>query len=220
MLTGVLVGLAVLTKSLQAFLVLPALAGGVPGASPGSLGRRVGQLAAGGAALVAAAGWWFVAVTLVPAAIGPGSAGSAPTDPWTSPWATTGSAGSPGEHSPSGRVVVDGGSYWRLFGSAGDQIGWLLPAAASASSWAGSLSGVGPAPTRWRAAVLLWGGWAVVTGVVLSLMRGISHPYYSVELAPAVAALVALGATLLWRRRSAEGYLALAVSPSSPRCGA
>jgi hypothetical protein len=33
-------------------------------------------------------------------------------------------------------------------------------------------------------------------------MRGIWHAYYTVELAPAVAALVAIGATLLWRQDS------------------
>lgn len=62
-----------------------------------------------------------------------------------------------------------------------------------------------------RAALLLWGGWAVVSAAVLSVMRGISHPYYAVELAPAVAALVALCATLLWRRRTAHANVLLAV---------
>ena len=46
-------------------------------------------------------------------------------------------------------------------------------------------------PTR-RARVL-WGGWLLVTGLVFSYMAGIIHPYYTVAIAPAVAALVGLG---------------------------
>jgi 4-amino-4-deoxy-L-arabinose transferase-like glycosyltransferase len=210
-LTGALVGVAFLTKSLQAFLVLPALAAVILRASPGSLRRRLGQLAAGGGAMIAAAGWWFVAVTLVPAGDRPWVGGSSTDSPLDLALGYNGLGRLAGEQSPSGRVTVNGGSVWRLFGSAGDQVGWLLPAAAI-----GVLVGWWAVRGRPRtdplaAAVLLWGGWAVVTAVVLSLMRGISHPYYSVELAPAVAALVALGATLLWRRRTAEAYLALGV---------
>ena len=44
----------------------------------------------------------------------------------------------------------------------------------------------------------LWGGWLVVTGAVFSLMQGIFHGYYTVALAPAVAALVGMGAAALW----------------------
>jgi hypothetical protein len=51
------------------------------------------------------------------------------------------------------------------------------------------------------ASVLLWGGWLVVTAVVFSFMAGIIHPYYTVALAPAIAALTAIGAVLLWRSR-------------------
>jgi 4-amino-4-deoxy-L-arabinose transferase-like glycosyltransferase len=51
------------------------------------------------------------------------------------------------------------------------------------------------------AAVLLWGGWLVVTGAVFSFMAGIIHPYYTVALAPAIAALVGIGAVSLWHAR-------------------
>ena len=40
---------------------------------------------------------------------------------------------------------------------------------------------------------MVWGGWLVVTGLTFSLMAGIIHPYYTVALAPAIAALVGLG---------------------------
>jgi 4-amino-4-deoxy-L-arabinose transferase-like glycosyltransferase len=50
-----------------------------------------------------------------------------------------------------------------------------------------------------------------VTGAVFSLMTGIIHPYYTVALAPAIAALAGLGATEAWRaRHSWPGRAALA----------
>jgi 4-amino-4-deoxy-L-arabinose transferase-like glycosyltransferase len=51
----------------------------------------------------------------------------------------------------------------------------------------------------------------VVTGLVFSFMQGIFHAYYAVALAPAVGALVGMGATGLWRMRDrVEARLALA----------
>ncbi len=52
-----------------------------------------------------------------------------------------------------------------------------------------------------RAELLLWGGWLVVTALTFSEMAGIFHAYYTVALAPAVAALVAIGGEQLWRQR-------------------
>ncbi len=52
-----------------------------------------------------------------------------------------------------------------------------------------------------RAAALLWGGWLVVTAAVFSYMSGIIHPYSTVALAPAIAALAGSGATALWQIR-------------------
>ena len=209
-LTGALVGLAFLTKSLQAFLVLPALAAVLLLTGPGSLRRRIGQLLAGGAALLVAAGWWFVAVAMVPAANRPWVGGSTSNSPLDLALGYNGLGRLAGEQSPSGRVTVSGGSVWRLFGSGGDQIGWLLPAALVGLVVVGLEARRRSRTDPLRTALLLWGGWAAVTGVVLSLMRGISHSYYAVELAPAVAALVALGATLLWRRGTAGARLVLA----------
>jgi 4-amino-4-deoxy-L-arabinose transferase-like glycosyltransferase len=64
-----------------------------------------------------------------------------------------------------------------------------------------------PAGTLWRqdrglAALLVWGGWLAVTGGVFSFMAGIIHPYYTVALAPAIAALAGMGAVALWRVRA------------------
>jgi 4-amino-4-deoxy-L-arabinose transferase-like glycosyltransferase len=55
--------------------------------------------------------------------------------------------------------------------------------------------------TRMRAFAAIWGGWLVVTGLVFSYMQGIIHPYYMVALAPAIGALVGVGAMSLWQAR-------------------
>src|SRR5207244_3373713 len=66
-------------------------------------------------------------------------------------------------------------------------------------------------PGRTRAAVLLWGGWLLATGGVFSFMTGIIHPYSTTTLAPPIAVLVGVGATLLWQgRRLLGARLALA----------
>jgi hypothetical protein len=83
----------------------------------------------------------------------------------------------------------------------GGQISWLIPAALillAAFLWLTRRSWRGD---RMRAAMLLWGGWLLVTGAVFSYARGIIHPYYTVALAPAIGALVGIGATTLWRAR-------------------
>src|SRR5258705_7153696 len=99
-------------------------------------------------------------------------------------------------------TVFCGGSagMGRLFGpSMGVEASWLLPAALI-----GLLAGLWftrrtarTAPVR--AGLLLWGGWLLVTGVVLSFMGGTVHPYYTVELAPAIAAVVGISVFELWR---------------------
>jgi 4-amino-4-deoxy-L-arabinose transferase-like glycosyltransferase len=66
--------------------------------------------------------------------------------------------------------------------------------------------------------VLLWGGWLLVTGATFSYAQGIIHPYYTVALAPAVAALVGIGATTLWRHRDelfARAMLAVALATTA-----
>ena len=83
----------------------------------------------------------------------------------------------------------------------GSQISWLLPAALIALAALLWLSRRSPRRDRTRAAALLWGGWLVLTGVVFSYMSGIIHPYYTVALVPAIAALTGIGATALWPLR-------------------
>ena len=65
-LAGAALGFGFLSKMLQAFLVLPGFSLAYLVAGPRGLGRRLGQLLAGGAALLLAAGWWVAAVLLDP----------------------------------------------------------------------------------------------------------------------------------------------------------
>ena len=98
------------------------------------------------------------------------------------------------------------------------QIAWLIPAAAVlfiAGLW---LTRRQPRVGRLRAGLLLWGGWALVTWATFSFASGIIHEYYAVALAPALAAVVGIGAALCWRLRShpaACWSLAVALSVSS-----
>jgi 4-amino-4-deoxy-L-arabinose transferase-like glycosyltransferase len=289
LLAGVLLGLAFLTKTAQALLVLPALAAAYLWAAPTGLWRRVRQLLAAGLAMVVVGGWWFVAVALWPAAdrpyIGgstnnsaielalgynglgrifgqggfgggrgeaadaanggaqglPGSgtagvpAGAAGSGMTGVPGGGTayipggaagsGVAGVPGGATAGGAADAAGGlpggpggfgggggpfggnaGLGRLFANdVGGQIAWLLPAALALLVIGIVLTRRAPRTDRLRASLIVWGGWTVVTALVFSLMEGIFHQYYTVALAPGVAALVGIGGALLWRRRSAAG---------------
>jgi 4-amino-4-deoxy-L-arabinose transferase-like glycosyltransferase len=205
-LAGACVGFGFLAKQLQALLVVPAFALVYLAAAPGSLGRRLGQLVAAGAAMVASAGWWVAIVELLPASARPYVGGSQTNSILELTFGYNGLGRLTGNETGS---VGDGpGGGWgqtgwaRMFGAeVGGQAAWLLPAALlllAAGLW---LTRRAPRTNRARAAFALWGGWLVVTGVVFSFMQGIFHAYYAVALAPAVGALVGMGATGLWQVR-------------------
>jgi 4-amino-4-deoxy-L-arabinose transferase-like glycosyltransferase len=209
-LAGTLLGFGFLAKMLQAFLVLPGFAVAYLVAGPPGLGRRIWQLLAGGAAVLAAAGWWVAAVLLIPAADRPYIGGSTTNNILQLTFGYNGfgrldgnEQGAVGGAAGHG-VAATGGTagLTRLFAvDMGGQVGWLIPAALIALAallWGTRRE---PRTDRTRAAALLWGGWLLVTGVVFSYMAGIIHSYYTVALAPAIGALVGIGAVQLWRVR-------------------
>jgi 4-amino-4-deoxy-L-arabinose transferase-like glycosyltransferase len=210
LLTGAFLGFAFLTKSLAAFLVLPGLAGAFLLAAPGPPRRRVGHLLGAGASLVVTAGWWVLAVELTPASARPWVGGSRVDSPLDLAFGYNGLGRLTGNERGGGGQALAIGSPWRLFGSAADQFGWLLPAAAVGLVAGLVLRRRMPRTDPARAALLLWAGWALPTALVFSFMRGTWHSYYTVELAPAMAALTALGATLLWRRHTPAALSVLA----------
>jgi 4-amino-4-deoxy-L-arabinose transferase-like glycosyltransferase len=204
LLAGSSVGLGFLTKMLQALLVVPAFALVYAIAAPTPLRRRIGQLLLAGIALVVSAGWWVAIVELIPASARPYIGGSQTNSVLELTFGYNGFGRLTGNEVGS----VGGGMGWgqtgwaRLFGAdMGGQVAWLIPAAlilGAAGLW---MRRRAPRTDRTRAALLLWGGWLLVTGAVFSYAKGIIHPYYTVALAPAIAALVGIGATMLWRQR-------------------
>src|ERR1700730_5040779 len=204
--TGVLLGFAFNTKMLQAFLVLPAFALVYLVAAPPRLGRRIGALLAGGAALAVSSGWWPVIVSLVPSADRPYGDNSTNNSIWSLILGYNGLGrifGSGGAGGGGGGFGFGGGAgLGRLFGTAvGGQISWFLGFAGLALVAGLAMRWRAPRTDLGRAGYLLWGGWAVVTGAVFSLMTGTFHPYYTVALAPAIGALVGMGVPDLWRQR-------------------
>ncbi|RSD10895.1 phospholipid carrier-dependent glycosyltransferase [Amycolatopsis eburnea] len=206
-LAGVAVGFGFLAKMLQAFLVLPAFALAYLVAAPAPLGKRLLHLLGAFASTVAAAGWYLVVVALWPAADRPFIGGSQTNSLWELVFGYNGFGRITGDE--VGSVGGGAGRGWgstgltRLFGSemAGG-IAWLLPAALLALFAGLWFTRRAPRTDRSRAALILWGGWLVVTALVFSYMGGIIHPYYTVALAPPIAALAGTAAVQLWRLRS------------------
>ncbi|WP_446225278.1 glycosyltransferase family 39 protein [Nocardia sp. IBHARD005] len=212
LLTGGLIGFGFLAKQLQVLLVVPPLALMFLIAGPPKLGKRVAQLFAAGAAMVVAAGWWLLAVELWPADSRPWIGGSQNNSIIELTLGYNGlgrlNGNETGSVGPGGALPAGGNGLWgstgitRMFESAqGGQIAWLIPAALLALAVGLVLRGRAPRTDRRRAALILWGGWLLVTGLVFSFMAGIFHQYYTVALAPAVAALVGIGAVQMWGAR-------------------
>jgi 4-amino-4-deoxy-L-arabinose transferase-like glycosyltransferase len=218
-LAGLLLGFAFLAKMLQAFLVVPGFGLAYLWAGPGRLRRRLWQLAAAIGGLVAGAGWWLLLAQLTPAADRPYFGGSTNnnilqlaigynglgrldgTETGSIGWNGSSAGGGGGRGGGPGASFGGAAGVSRLFGSEfGGQISWLLPAALLALVALLWVSRRAPRTGRTRAFALLWGGWLLVTGITFSYMQGIIHPYYMVALAPAIAALVGVGAIALWQQ--------------------
>ncbi|MFI5610564.1 glycosyltransferase family 39 protein [Amycolatopsis sp. NPDC051903] len=214
---GIAVGFGFLTKMMQAFLVLPAFALAYLIAAPTSLGKRLLHLLAAAAGVVVSAGWFVALVEVWPASSRPyigGSTGDSLLELALGYnglgriFGGEGNMGGGGFGGPAGGNTMFGGSsgLGRMFGASfGTEVSWLLPAAII-----GLVAGLwftrrAARTDRTRAALIVWGGWLLVTGLVFSLMGGTVHPYYAVQLAPAIAALVAISGHALWRGRATTG---------------
>jgi 4-amino-4-deoxy-L-arabinose transferase-like glycosyltransferase len=316
-LAGVLVGLAFNTKTLAAYLIVPAIGFGYIVCAPGTILRRIVQLLVAGIAMLVVSFAWIAMVELTPASQRPYVGGSTNntelglTFEYNGFGRVEGQAGGPGQivpkpgaavpiarqraverafnaahpHAkavtpvvyppapPSNRAATPvpfGGSPGplRLFGKGlGDQGGWYLPFAffgmlaalamialearpeegkpdlpdpapgseAVTAEWQTPAAGerddgdAQTAPARRRiprrsrprpgrpryealrgrrdprlAFTLVFGGWFFTEAVVLSLSKGIVHPYYISALAPGTAAMVGAGVTALYRLSTAR----------------
>ncbi|WNF28136.1 glycosyltransferase family 39 protein [Streptomyces sp. C11-1] len=210
---GATVGLAFLTKTLQAFLILPPLAVLYAVCAPVSVRKRLGQLALSAMVMVVCGGWWVALVELLPASSRPYVGGSQNNSFLELSFGYNGLGRLNGEETGSvgGGGRGGGGGRWgetgigRMFNAeVGGQIAWLLPAALIllvAGLW---LTRKAARTDAARASFLAWGGSLVMTAAVFSFMAGIFHQYYTVALAPYLAALVAMGVTVLWEERGAR----------------
>ncbi|MEU9498853.1 glycosyltransferase family 39 protein [Streptomyces sp. NPDC048196] len=302
-LAGLCFGAGFLTKTLQAWLILPALAVVYACCAPVGLRKRFGQLLLAGLTIVLSGGWWVAIVELWPASSRPYIGGSQTNSFLELTFGYNGfgriSGNETGSVGGGGRGPGGGGGWGetgltRLFSSdMGGQISWLLPAAlillvvAVGLLWRARRTDAGAAPVvpaapvmpaaperagaeragadpavtatspavtatssavtatssavtarssavtatspavtasspddlgaeqaGQRAEFLVWGGALLMTFTTFSFMSGIFHQYYNIALAPYIAALVGMGATLLWRRggRLASVVLALTVA--------
>jgi 4-amino-4-deoxy-L-arabinose transferase-like glycosyltransferase len=133
-----------------------------------------------------------------------------------------------GGHRPGGGGFGGGNIFFggepgigRMFGmSFGTEASWLLPAALIGLRCR-SLADMAyraHRPGAGRPAAV--GGWLLVTAAVFSFMDGTVHPYYTVALAPAIAALVGISvAELLRRKDSWLPRLTLAAMLAVTGCG-
>ncbi|MDQ1460425.1 MAG: hypothetical protein QOI08_1909, partial [Actinomycetota bacterium] len=201
--TGALVGFAFLAKELQAFLVLPVFGVVYLVAGPPKLARRMVHVVVLGLTTVVAGGWWVAIVQLWPASSRPYIGGSQNNSFWNVLFGYNGFGRLTGNESGSvGGATQNSTGRWgvaglaRMFNSQfGGQISRLLPAALVLLVAGLAFTATRVRTDRTRAALALWGGWLILTGAAFSLGQGIIHEYYSVALAPAIGAIVGIGAT-------------------------
>jgi 4-amino-4-deoxy-L-arabinose transferase-like glycosyltransferase len=223
LLAAALVGLAFNAKMLAALVVVPGFAALYLAAAPVPWRRRLIDCGLAGIVLAAVSLSWIMVYDLTPAAERPYAGSSHDNSmlelvvghngierlihrPRPHPLAI---AAAPARHL---EPRVPAGPLRLASAALAGQVGWLWPLA---------LAGIVlpfRRPLRWplappQLAALLWGGWALIYGAVLSLAGGIFHDYYLVTLAPPLAALAAIALTELWQRaqRHGEGTLAAAL---------
>ena len=227
---GVALGFAFLAKMLEGLMVMPAIGLTYLVAAPAGLRHRLLHLTGALVAFVVSAGWFVVLTIVWPASSRPYIAGSADNSFMDLVLGYNGFARVQGRNHPDfgpphliGDSVGNGlrghgfGGFGgqkegvgRLFsGEFGFEIGWLVPAALLALVLVLVARGRAPRTDIVRAGTLLFGGWLLIDGLVLSYMKGMVHPYYCLSLAPAVAAMFAIGAHEMWCRQSWFGRTGL-----------
>jgi 4-amino-4-deoxy-L-arabinose transferase-like glycosyltransferase len=95
-----------------------------------------------------------------------------------------------------------------LEGHLAQQTAWLLPLALLGllAAWGRARPAAGGGSPG-RVALLVWLGWVLIHGAVLSAMRGAMHVYYLVLLGPGLAALTGIGLEALWAEHREQGRL-------------
>ena len=236
---AVVVGLGFNIKMLEAYLVLPAFYLFYLLASPVSWRRRLVHLGVATVVLLVVSLSWAVVVDLTPAdqrpyvgsssnnseldlafgyngatrLLGRGEStfGGQSAQEASSMQEETqgGSPGGEGFGPGGGRENGEPGPLRLLDEQLAGQIGWLLPLAVVGFLAAAWQKRPQLPLDRRQGELVLWGMW-LLTQVVFFSIAGMFHRYYTVMLAPAMAALVGIGMVALWsdyRSRSWRGWL-------------
>ena len=228
---GVALGFAFLAKMLEGLMVVPAIGLAYLVAAPIPLRRRLLHLIGALGAFVVTSGWFVLVTLLWPASTRPYIAGSTDNNFMNLVLGYNGFARVLGRNrqqfggnngmigTAAADQLVNRGSPHRGFGGFGAQshglarlfsgefgyeIGWFLPAALLAVVLVIVARGRAPRTDLTRAGAILFGGWLVVDGLVLSFMHGSIHPYYCLSIAPAVAGMFAIGVREMWCNRASR----------------
>ena len=236
LLCAVIVGVGFNIKMMQAFLVLPAFYLLYLVAAPVPRLRRFVHLGLATVVLVAVSLSWGVVVDLTPPTerpyvgssqhnsalelasgynglsrlVGRGNELINPQGGFNIGSASDGQSaqgpGGPGGGGPGG-VGENGekGPLRLLDQQLAGQIGWLLPLAVVGLLAAGSQRRPRLPLDRKHQALVLWGMWLLTMYGFFSV-AGMFHRYYLVMLAPALAALVGIGAMTLWKDYRSPGW--------------
>lgn len=207
----VLLGIAFNVKMLAALVCGPALVAVYLAVAPFDWRRHLFWLSAGTAALVVVGLSWAVAFDLTPRDDRP-YAGSSSTNSMLE--LIVMHNGLERFTRPETAVPSATPSLPRYDGVPVGALRLAQPMLAGQFAWALPLAVLGAvlAWRRRRAAVVLWGTWALAYGIVYSAAGGIFHLYYLATLAPPLAALAAIGGIELWRRGSRHLAFGLAVT--------
>ncbi|MEV6304271.1 glycosyltransferase family 39 protein [Actinoplanes sp. NPDC051861] len=208
LLAGAWLGLAFQVKMLQAWLVLPALVVGYALGAPGPARRRWGHLGLAGLVMLAVSSWQIVLFAVT---------GSRPyVDASTDDsllsmilgynlFGRFGVSGGGTVSTGAGAAGPPAGLLHTVVHDVAPQVTWSLPLAI-----AGLVLGV----SAWRRSrdvgCLVWGLWLVAHMAAFSTGQ-VSHSYYVVAAAPALAALGAAGIVRLWRGRASRPWLLPAI---------
>jgi 4-amino-4-deoxy-L-arabinose transferase-like glycosyltransferase len=217
LLCALMVGLGFQIKTLEAYLVVPALSLVYLLGAPLPWRRRIWHLSVALALLLVLSFAWITMVDLTPTSQRP-YVGSSQTNAEIE--LTFGYNGldrllgykSANPDSSSSRstssVTSENGvpGIFRLFNQQlGSQVGWLLPLALL-----GLVVAAWQTKRRWpldrcQQSLVLWGMWLLIMGVFFSVAN-FYHPYYLTMLAPAICALSSIGVLALWRDYRRPGW--------------
>jgi 4-amino-4-deoxy-L-arabinose transferase-like glycosyltransferase len=222
-----LVGVGFNVKMLQAYLILPALYAFYLFAASVPWRRKVMQLVAATVVLLAVSLSWVAVVDLTPADSRP-YVGSSESNSalelvvgYNGLTRLLGGMGVPGGNPPAnvdapnsaangdaptgfmmggpgGTSEIGAAGATRLFEEAlANELAWLLPFGLLSIGVLVFRRRITFPLAREHGAVMLWGGW-LLTGVVFFSVASFFHAYYLATLAPALAALVGIGAVTVW----------------------